>query len=156
MCEFRKLLHHLNRRIATPICWLTLMNLIYTLSGTIYTFRHINGWTDVSTQTVVLTLSNVVLWLLLGLVPFFQAASLTLACQRAQTCGHQIRIRPFVHHNTSAEDLNAVLLYSSSLRMSAKLFRMPILGNYLFFVIMCLVVGVLTLGMCLSLSVGFD
>lgn len=86
------------------------------------------------------------------LIRNLQAASLTLACQRAQTCGHEIRIRPFVHHNTSAEDLNSVLLYSSSLRMSAKLFRMPILCNYLFFVILCLIVTVLTFGMCLSLS----
>lgn len=72
MCEFRKLLHHLNRRIATPICWFTLMNLIYTLSATIFAFRHLNSWSDVPWQTVGLTLGNVVLWLLLGLFPFFQ------------------------------------------------------------------------------------
>lgn len=83
-----------------------------------------------------------------------QAATLTLACESAQTCGHQVRIRPFVHHNTSSEDLNSVLLYASSLRMSAKLFRMPIQGNYIFFIILSLLLVVLTLGMCLKVSLG--
>lgn len=75
MCEFGKLLHHLNRRIATPICWFTLLNLIYTLSATIYTFRHFSSWSDVPNQTIGLTLGNVVLWLLLALFPFFQVCS---------------------------------------------------------------------------------
>lgn len=72
MCEFRKLLHHLNKRIATPICWFTLMNMIYALSATINAFRHLGSWSDVPIQTVTNTLGNVVLWLILGFFPFFQ------------------------------------------------------------------------------------
>lgn len=83
-----------------------------------------------------------------------QGASLTEACHIARTSGHQIRIRPFVHHNTSSEDLNSVLLYSSSLQMSAKLFRMPIQGNYLFCAILFLLVIILAMGMCVKVYLG--
>lgn len=153
MCEFRKLLHHLNARIAVPVCWFTLMNLIYTLAALIYALGRYGSYglaTGAPLGAMLTNAANVTLWLVVALYPFFQAAALTLSCQAAQTCGHQLRVRPFGHHNTSADSLNAVLLYASSLRMSAKLFRMPIQGNYLFFVILCLVVAVLTLGMCLA------
>lgn len=86
----------------------------------------------------------------------FQGAALTEACMVARTSGHQIRIRPFVHHNTSSEDLNSVLLYSSSLQMSAKLFRMPIQGNYLFGVILILLVVILAMGMCVKVYLGLS
>lgn len=85
-----------------------------------------------------------------------KGAALTEACMVARTSGHQIRIRPFVHHNTSAEDLNSVLLYSSSLQMSAKLFRMPIQGNYLFCVILILLVVILAMGMCVKVYLGLS
>ncbi|KXJ81187.1 hypothetical protein RP20_CCG021211, partial [Aedes albopictus] len=88
-------------------------------------------------------------------IPFpFQAASLTAYCRQTQTCGHLISIRPFVHRNTSSEDLNTVLLYASSLNMSAKLFRMPINAHYLCFVVFVCIVALLTFGMCLSLAIG--
>lgn len=83
-----------------------------------------------------------------------QAASLTLACQAAQSCGHEVRIRPFVHRYTSAEELNSILLYASSLRMTAKLYGMPIHGSYVFFVILCIIIIILTLGMCINISLG--
>lgn len=157
MCEFRKLLHHLNRRIATPVCWFILMNLIYTLASLAYACARYAAWTTTShvpLSSVLTSAANVSLWLAAALAPFFQAAALTLRCEHIQTSGHQVRVRPFGHHRTSADDLNAVLLYASSLRMSAKLFRMPVQGNYLFFVMVCLVVGVLTLGMCLNVQVS--
>lgn len=158
MSEFRKLLHHLNKRIATPVCWFTLMNLIYTLAALIYALARYGAWSSADAAAplgaLLTNIGNVTLWLVAALFPFFQAAALTLRCEAAQTSGHQVRVRPFGHHNTSAENLNAVLMYASSLRMSAKLFRMPIQGNYLFFVILCLVVAVLTLGMCLNVTVG--
>lgn len=83
-----------------------------------------------------------------------QAASLTYACESAQSSGHQVRIKPYVHYNTSLEELNSILLYASSLRMSAKLCRMPIHGSYVFFIILCIVVSTITFGMCLNVSLG--
>lgn len=84
----------------------------------------------------------------------FQAAALTAACESAQTCGHQVRIKPYVHVNTSLEELNSILLYASTLRMSAKLYRMPIHGSYVFFIILCIIVATITFGMCLNISLG--
>lgn len=171
MCEFRKLLSHLNKKIATPVCLFTLLNLSYTFSSIIYFIKIYDK--DTSTKIIIEGIVNILLWLILGLYPFFQvsfifgfcifqsfesihfqAASLTYACQSAQSCGHQVRIRPFVHHNTSADELNSVLLYASSLRMSAKLYRMPIHGSHVFFVLLCISVITLTYGMCLNVSLG--
>lgn len=174
MCEFRKLLSHLNTKMAIPVCLFTILNLSYTFSAIIYFIRIYNQFT--SNKIVIMALINILLWLILGLYPFFQvsekkkfieckyseyfsfsilqAAALTYACESAQTCGHQVRIKPYVHFNTSLEELNSILLYASSLRMSAKLYRMPIHGSYVFFIILCIVVSTLTFGMCLNISLG--
>ncbi|XP_052888387.1 uncharacterized protein LOC128296902 isoform X2 [Anopheles moucheti] len=85
---------------------------------------------------------------------WMRAASLTVTCRQTQSCGHLISIRPFVHRNTSSEDLNTVLLYASSLKMSAKLFRMPVSAHYLCFLVLVCFIGVLTFGMCLNISLG--
>lgn len=170
MCEFRKLLSHLNKKMAMPVCVFTILNLSYTFSAIIYFIRIYNQFT--SNKIVFMALVNIFLWLALGLYPFFQvrncffsfrfsdsisvfqASALTHACESAQTCGHQVRIKPYVHYNTSLEELNSILLYASSLRMSATLYRMPIHGSYVFFIILCIVVSTLTFGMCLNISLG--
>lgn len=82
----------------------------------------------------------------------FQAASLTSACESSQTCGHQVRIRSFVHHNTSTAELDSILLFASSLKMNAKLYKMPIHTSHVFFLILCIVIITLTFGMCLNIS----
>ncbi|XP_058827212.1 uncharacterized protein LOC131687176 [Topomyia yanbarensis] len=151
ICEFRKLLHHLNGKIAAPVACLTLLNISYTFSSIAHLFQDIN---TCPIGVFSFTAANLLLWMFISLTPFFQAASLTVACRRTQTCGHLISIRPFVHRNTSSEDLNTVLLYASSLQMSAKLFRMPISAHYLcFFVFVCVII-ILTFGMCLRLTIG--
>ncbi|XP_055621557.1 uncharacterized protein LOC129765355 isoform X2 [Toxorhynchites rutilus septentrionalis] len=153
ICEFRKLLHHLNARISLPVACLTLLNLSYTFSSVVHLFRDVNAC---PIRVFNFTIANVLLWLVISLAPFIQAASLTVTCRQTQSCGHLISIRPFVHRNTKSEDLNTVLLYASSLQMSAKLFRMPISAHYLcFFTLVCLI-GILTFGMCLTLSIGGD
>ena len=63
-----------------------------------------------------------------------------------QTTGHEVRVRPFVYQGTPGEDLDTLLLYTSSLKMCARLFRVPITGRYL-----CLL---LTLGGVISLTLG--
>lgn len=174
MCEFRKLLSYLNKKMAIPVCLFTILNLSYTFSAIFYFIRIYNQFT--SNKIVIMAVINISLWLILGLYPFFQvsikklsnsnkckikriytnfqAASLTAACESAQTCGHQVRIKPYVHVNTSLEELNSILLYASTLRMSAKLYRMPIHGSYVFFIILCIIVATITFGMCLNISLG--
>lgn len=151
ICEFRKLLHHLNAKISLPVACLALLNLSYTMSSVAHLFQDMNSC---PIRVFSYTIANVLLWLVISLTPFFQAASLTVSCRQTQTCGHLISIRPFVHRNTSSEDLNTVLLYASSLNMSAKLFRMPISAHYLCFVVFVCIVALLTFGMCLSLAIG--
>lgn len=151
--EFRKLLDHLNNKISLPVCFYTVMNLSYALAGMVYLFKDVDFQQN-NLQLVILNIANVLLWLLMGLLPFFTASSVTRVCQLAQANGHHIRIRPFVYRNTSADDLNSTLLFASSLNMSAKLFRMPIQQNYLCFVILIISIVTLTLGMCLNFSMG--
>ncbi|XP_037042344.1 uncharacterized protein LOC119078748 isoform X1 [Bradysia coprophila] len=155
MCEFRKLLHHLNKKTAKPVCFFTVLNITYAIAGFAYLIK-----TYVESNAPIkmfsMNVGNILLWLVIAFYPFFQGAALTEACMVARTSGHQIRIRPFVHHNTSSEDLNSVLLYSSSLQMSAKLFRMPIQGNYLFCVILILLVVILAMGMCVKVYLGLS
>lgn len=81
-------------------------------------------------------------------VTFFQAARLTNACSMIQAVGHEIRIRPFVYQTTPGEDLDSILLYTSSLKMCAKLFRMPIKGKYLCLLLTIGSISILTLGQC--------
>ncbi|BFG05574.1 uncharacterized protein DMAD_04274 [Drosophila madeirensis] len=149
--EFRKLLDRLNQHVSVPVCFLIVMNLSYAFAGMVYLFKDFD-FHFCALQLVLLNIANVMLWLFLGLLPFFVASSVTRVCQSAQANGHQIRVRPFVYHNTSAEDLNSTLLFASSLDMSAKLFRMPIQPNYLCFAILVVVLLILTLGMCLNLT----
>lgn len=73
MCEFRKLLSHLNKRMALPVCIFTVLNLSYTFSAIIYFFKIYNRYTDL--KVIIMGLVNIVLWLLLGLYPFFQVSS---------------------------------------------------------------------------------
>ncbi|XP_053966859.1 uncharacterized protein LOC128868605 isoform X1 [Anastrepha ludens] len=150
--EFHKLLDHLNRYAAVPVCFLTIMNLAYAFAGLIYIFNDLDFHYS-ALEIVVLNIFNVLLWLLLGVIPFVLAASVTQACQKAQTNGHHIRTRPFVYHSTSSDDLNSTLLFSSSLRMSAKIFKMPIQPNYICCALLAITILVLTLGMCLNPSI---
>uniref|UniRef100_A0A336M496 CSON004645 protein n=1 Tax=Culicoides sonorensis TaxID=179676 RepID=A0A336M496_CULSO len=83
-----------------------------------------------------------------------KAAGLTVTCRSTQSCGHLISIRPFVHRNTSSEELNTILLYASSLKMTAKLFRVPIISHYVCFILLICIIVVLTFGMCINLSIG--
>jgi hypothetical protein len=150
-CEFKKLLRHLNTKIALPVCFLTVLNLSYVFSSIVHLFR------DMTTCPVTifsLSTGNICLWLLLAITPIYQASLLTMECRSTQSCGHLISIRPFVHRNTTTEDLNTILLYASSLKMSAKLFKMPISTQYLFFAVLVCIVCVLTFGMCINIRMG--
>uniref|UniRef100_A0A1B0CRZ0 Gustatory receptor n=2 Tax=Lutzomyia longipalpis TaxID=7200 RepID=A0A1B0CRZ0_LUTLO len=146
MTEFQKLLEHLNLQMSTPVSLFVILNFIYFLSGTYY----IAGRGDFAENLEVnlLEVLNCLMWMLGILLPLHQAASLTTKCKEIQSCGHEIRIRPFLHHHTSTEDLNSVLIYASSLRMSAQLLKMPIKGGHLFGILILAAVILTTFGMC--------
>lgn len=80
MCEFRKLLSHLNDRMALPVCIFTVLNMSYTFSAIIYFIKIYNRYTCM--KVIVMGLVNIVLWLILGLYPFFQVSSPLFSFQR--------------------------------------------------------------------------
>lgn len=65
-----------------------------------------------------------------------------------QSIGHEVRIRPYVYQGTPEEDLDTLLLYTSSLKMCARLFRVPITGRYMCLILTVGSITVLTLGQC--------
>ncbi|EDS36042.1 conserved hypothetical protein [Culex quinquefasciatus] len=69
ICEFRKLLHHLNTRISLPVACLTLLNLSYTLSSVTHLVQDINAC---PIRVFSFTIANVLLWMVISLTPFFQ------------------------------------------------------------------------------------
>ncbi|XP_029159186.1 uncharacterized protein LOC114931378 isoform X2 [Nylanderia fulva] len=146
--EFKKLLKYFNDGLGPAVCIYTIVNLSWASTGIVWLFQYyINDVSDTYPITYV-NVMNVVLWILISVAPFIQAARLTNACSMIRAVGHEIRIRPFVYQTTPGEDLDSILLYTSSLKMSAKLFRIPIKGKYLCCLLTIGSISVLTLGQC--------
>ncbi|CAG9853710.1 unnamed protein product [Phyllotreta striolata] len=145
--DFKKLLYYFNQKISPSVCLLIVMNLSYALSGTLWLFRyHI---IDKETLPIFgFSLLNILLWAFMALAPFIQAARLSNSCEILKTVGQESRARPYVHQDTPTLELDSVLLYTTSLKINAQLFYLPITGRTLFF---CLTIGgivILTLGQC--------
>lgn len=145
--EFRKLLKYFNNDLGPAVCIYTVVNLSWAAAGTIWLLRYDNSDMQTNPVTWIETI-NVILWILISIVPFIQAARLTTACSMIQSMGHEVRIRPFVYQTTPGEDLDSILLYTSSLKMYAKLFRIPITGRYLCLLLSIGSILILTLGQC--------
>lgn len=150
LSEFQKYIRFLNKNIALPISIFLILNLIYAFSGIIFFITKLTGIEHDCYQKIGSCIGNTMSWIILSLVPFYQAAKLNNACKSITTSGHQIRVRPFVHHNTSITDLDSIILFASSLKISAKLYEIPILGNYLCFVIVGFIVSLLTVGLYIN------
>lgn len=145
--EFKKLLKYFNDQLGPAVCIYTIVNLSWAAAGIAWLFQYYVNDVDNYPVTYV-NVMNVVLWILISIVPFIQAARLTNACSMIRAVGHEIRIRPFVYQTTPGEDLDSILLYTSSLKMSARLFRIPIKGRYLFLLLTIGSIAVITLGQC--------
>ncbi|KAI4492013.1 hypothetical protein M0802_010138 [Mischocyttarus mexicanus] len=144
--EFKKLLKYFNNDMGPAVSIYTVVNLSWAIAGTIWLLQNNN---EVESNPVTyIGIINVVLWILISIVPFIQAARLTTACSMIQSIGHEVRIRPFVYENTPREDLDTILLYTSSLKMCARLFRIPVAGRYLFLLLTVASITILTLGQC--------
>lgn len=144
ICEFKKLLKYFNDELGPAVCIYTVVNMSWAAAGIIWSLRYNNG--DDQSPVTWVTIVNVVLWILISIAPFVQAARLTTACSMIQSIGHEVRIRPFVYQSTPGEDLDTILLYTSSLKMCARLFRVPITGRYLCLLLTIGSICILTLG----------
>lgn len=150
LSEFQKFIKFHNKNIALPVCIFLMLNLIYAFSGIIYLIYNLSALDNCCDEKIKSCIGNTISWLFVVFIPFYQAAKLNTACQSINTSGHHIRVRPFVHHNTLITDLDSVILFASSLKISAKLFQIPVFGNYLCFVIVGFVITLLTLGLYLN------
>ncbi|KYQ46949.1 Nucleolar protein 10 [Trachymyrmex zeteki] len=145
--EFKKLLKYFNDELGPAVCIYTIVNLSWAVAGIIWLFQYYINNGDTNHVTYV-NVMNVVLWILISIAPFIQAARLTNACSMIRAVGHEIRIRPFVYQTTPGEDLDSILLYTSSLKMGAKLFKIPIKSRYLCLLLTIGSISILTLGQC--------
>ncbi|XP_049821827.1 uncharacterized protein LOC126265241 isoform X2 [Aethina tumida] len=143
--DFKKMLRHFNQQIAPSVCLFTIVNLSCSIAGLLWLFK----FDRIDTETLPVfgtSVSNVILWILISIVPFVQAARLTNACEIIKAVGQEARIRPFVHQDTPAFELDSVLIYASSLKIDARLFYTPIHGKYLCFLVTVSVIMLLVLG----------
>ncbi|CAH0557031.1 unnamed protein product [Brassicogethes aeneus] len=143
--DFKKMLKYFNTLIAPGVCLFTIINLTYSVSGLLWLFNfdHIDSET---LPIFGLSILNVGLWILISMAPFVQAARLTNACSMIKAAGQEVRIRPFVHQDTPSCELDSVLIYTSSLKIDAQLFYMPIDGKYLCFFVTIASIVIIVLG----------
>nr|CAD7578337.1 unnamed protein product [Timema californicum] len=145
--EFRKLLKYFNEDLAPMVCIFTVVNLSCAASGVIWLLNY--DLVDKNTIPIQgISIMNVMLWILIAIVPFIQAARVTAACRSMRSLGHEIRGRPFIYQEMPSAELDSILLYVSSLHMTSKLFQVPITGRYLCLALTLSGVVSLTLGQC--------
>lgn len=91
-----------------------------------------------SLATVILTLLSAILWLSLMAVPIFQAIKLSSACGMLASLGRELWSRPFVYQHIDQNELDSLLLYTSTLNLKARLCAMPIKCSGLFLILILL------------------
>ncbi|XP_076312579.1 uncharacterized protein LOC143226051 isoform X1 [Tachypleus tridentatus] len=125
--EARKFINYLNEDQAVGV---SLLILNYGCQTTIAIYGFVSDTSNATRDVFIFisVLNSVVLWIILLAFPVIQAARLTSSCRALRKLGHELRARPFGYQDTSQDDLDSVLLYTTSLKMQAKLFRMPVRG----------------------------
>ncbi|CAK1549880.1 unnamed protein product [Leptosia nina] len=145
--EFRKLLKYLNDDLAPAVCLFTIVNASWAISGIMWLLDL--DKVDTETEPIAgISILNQLLWISAVVVPFIQAARLSAECRRTQSIGHELCVRPFLHQDTSQEDITTVLAYATSLKLRAKLFCYPIAARYICLVLTFTLIILFALGMC--------
>ncbi|GLH04951.1 Nucleolar [Gryllus bimaculatus] len=102
---------------------------------------------SVTSLSVMMAKEKIIfVWFEESIAPFVQAARLTSICKIFRQLGHEVRGRPFVYVDTPGDTLDTILLYTSSLRMTAKLYEIPISGRCICLGLTVCTVILLTLG----------
>ncbi|CAK1603176.1 unnamed protein product [Parnassius mnemosyne] len=147
IAEFRKLLKYLNDDLAPAVCLFTIVNISWAASGLMWLFDL--DKVDTETEPIPgISILNQLLWLSVVMVPFVQAARLSKECRNTQSVGHELCVRPFLHQDTSQEDISTVLMYAATLKLRAKLFHFPIAGRYVCLLLTIAVIVLFSLSMC--------
>ena len=93
-----------------------------------------------------MVLISSLLWLTLLSVPVIQAVRLTNCCQDLRRIGHELRSRPFGYQDTSQEDLDSLLLFTSNIKMEAKMLNIPIRASGVVAILLMTTLLILFLG----------
>lgn len=94
---------------------------------------------------LLVTVSSV-LWLSKLLTPLIQASRLSSTCNELRYIGLELRARPFGYQDTLQEDLDSIVIYTSSLRLKGKIIYCPIKKSFLYGSFAVSVVIILFLG----------
>jgi len=86
---------------------------------------HLSYDADGSFKVAVVTL-NTILWVLLVVFPFIQAARVTNACNEMLATGPLIRRRPFLYQDCSQVDLDSYCQFTNSIVLRAEMLGIPI------------------------------
>ncbi|XP_063216062.1 uncharacterized protein LOC134527369 isoform X2 [Bacillus rossius redtenbacheri] len=155
LAEFRKLLDYLNEDFAPIVCIFTILNMSCAASGIIWLLQL--DVVDNGNMPSSSNLANILLWIIISAVPFIQivpsskwlrgrqAARLSNACRSVREVGHEMRGK---HLQMCEQDLDRLLLFSSSLRLSGQLFHLAITDRYVYATLGAAAVVVLVLGEC--------
>lgn len=145
--DFKKLLNHFNKKISPSVCLLLILDISFVLSGTLWLFKlYIRHISLPAYGLSAINILNVFFWAIIAIAPFIQAARLTNSCEVLKTVGQEVRARPYVHQDTPIQELDSVLLYTTSLNIDAKLFCIPVTGRTLILCITLAAVALLVLG----------
>ncbi|KAF4523139.1 hypothetical protein B566_EDAN002394, partial [Ephemera danica] len=107
MKELGQLLSHLNRELGPAVCVVGVVCTWWAVSATGW----LAGWTEEEpvAPTPGLSALPVLLWSLLTIAPFIQAAWLSGCCQAIRSVGHEVRTRPFVYQDAPTSELDSLL-----------------------------------------------
>ncbi|KAH7968507.1 uncharacterized protein LOC119383439 [Rhipicephalus sanguineus] len=144
--EARKSVRYLNQRQAFAVTvqtiWVTSRMVVcfYALLGTPWThwIRFLAAWL------------NVFVWLSLVLIPLVQASRLSSTCRHVRELGPELTARPFVYRDVPQSELDSFLLFTTSLRMQAKLCALPITKRTVIFVFLLIAIS---LFICVQLDI---
>ena len=136
------LLKDLNGRTAN-LTGLILFNIGSFALGYLSDYTAINS-TDRDSLTATETL-NTILWCILVIFPFIQAARVTRACKKMLATGPLLRGRPFQYANFSQIDLDSFCQYTNSITLQASILGIPIHPWMAYLVAVCFMFTLLVL-----------
>lgn len=143
--EARKSVRFLNQRHALAVTVQTM----WVASRTVVCFYALLSTPWTQWQRFAAAWLNVAVWFSLLLIPLVQASRLSSECNHVREVGLEIMARPFGYANVPSSDLDTFLLFTSSLRMQAKLCALPVTKRTVVFVF-------LLIGLSLFMSVQLD
>ncbi|XP_077560080.1 uncharacterized protein LOC144174968 isoform X1 [Haemaphysalis longicornis] len=143
--QARKSVKYLNQRQALGVTVQT----VWVASRTVVCFFALLGTPWRQWARFLAAWLNVFLWLSLLLIPLIQASRLSSTCNHVREVGLEVMARPFGYSDVLQSELDTFLLFTSSLRMKARLCALPVTKRTVTSLF-------LLIGLCLFIAVQLD